>query len=135
MTTTELPPETSVEEPNPDGAGNGNPDGNMPREQRYRLERNEARERITRLQNREVERLASKHLSNPADLLTLGGVGLADLLDDSGDVDPEKVNTLATEVLGTRPGLRAVEAAVDRSQGHGNADARREPSWANLLER
>ncbi|MDI9940876.1 hypothetical protein QM806_36565 [Rhodococcus sp. IEGM 1351] len=109
------------------------------KEARYRTERNEARterdslaERIERLQTRELERVAAKHLSVPADLLTLSGKTLADLLDDDGDVDPEKVAAVAVEVLGARPGLKPNDRATDPSQGHGS-HGRGTPRWGDLL--
>jgi hypothetical protein len=109
------------------------------REARYRVERNEARDalatataRIEAMQTREVEQLASASLSNPADLLALGGVTLADLLDDNGDVDPAKVQAVANDVLASRPGLRPAAAATDKSQGIG-ASPERSPSWIALF--
>ncbi len=97
-------------------------------------ERDALTQRVEQLQTREVERLASKHLSAPADLLTLGGVSLADLLDDNGDVDPEKVNAVATEVLGARPGLKPLDIAHDPSQGTGGNPGKRAPDWGSLFK-
>lgn len=129
-------PTAEVETP---GADNRQPKGH--REARYRTERNDARaerdalaQRIATLHTREVERLASKSLSNPADLLTLGGVTLADLLDDNGDVNAEKVSEVVADVLGTRPGLKVPARPVDMSQGLGNdRPGKRQPTFADLL--
>jgi hypothetical protein len=114
------------------------PKGN--REAKYRTERNEARTerdalaaRVEALQTRELERIASKHLSAPADLLTLGGVTLDDLLDDNGDVDPEKVEEAARSVLGTRPGLGKLDRATDPTQGHGNGIPVKVPTFVDLI--
>ena len=115
------------------------PRGN--KEARYRVERNAAREeaealaqRVAQLQTRELERIASKSLANPADLLTLAGVSLKDLLDDNGDVDPGKVHEVAAGVLASRPGLRPQAYAVDYSQGHTGATGRPAASFSDLLK-
>ena len=109
------------------------------KEARYRVRAREAEasaaaltQRLEVLQAREVERIASKHLSAPADLLTLGGVTMADLLDEDGDVDAERVTALAVEVLGARPGLKPVAPARDPSQGLGGEPPKAKPSWASL---
>lgn len=123
------------------GQGNDTREVRQNREARYRVERNEARQerdalqaRIETLQTRELERLASKSLSNPADLLTLSGKSLADLLDENGDVDPDLVSDLVADVLGTRPGLKKLDRAVDFSQGHGNqGPGKGQPSFADLF--
>lgn len=118
----------------PDEAPRGN------REARYRVERNEAREalatataRIEAMQTREVERLAGAHLSVPGDLLTLSGKTLADFLDEAGEINPERVEEAAKEVLAARPGLRPNDPAVDRTQGLGHTP-KASPSWSALLK-
>lgn len=100
------------------------------REARYRVERNEARaerdalaQRIEQLQTRELERIASKSLSNPADLLTLSGKSLADFLGEDGELDNDLVLDTANDLLGSRPGLRPNAPAVDPSQGLGSRSA------------
>lgn len=62
-------------------------------------ERDTLRERVTALQRAEVERMAGDTLAKPAGLWT-SGVELEALLDESGNIDPEKVT-------------EAVEAAVE----------------------
>ena len=62
-------------------------------------------ERVETLQTRELERIASKSLSNPADLLTLSGKAMADFLDESGELDAELITGTARERRGSRPGL------------------------------
>ncbi|GAB4678010.1 hypothetical protein [Mycobacterium timonense] len=112
------------------------------KEARFRQERNEARaerdslaERVAQLQTRELERIASKSLSNPADLLTLSGKSLADFLDENGELDAELVTETANELLGTRPGLRPHARPVDPSQGTGNArPTKAQPTFADLLK-
>jgi hypothetical protein len=120
-------------------AGNGSQRQN--REARYRVERNEARaerdelaQRVETLLTREAERVAAQHLAEPADLFTLGGVTVRDLLDERGDIDPEKVDAVATQILGTRPGLSRLAPATDPSQGHGGTpEPKTELSWGALL--
>lgn len=86
------------------------------REARYRIqlretevERDQLRANVVALQRAEVERIASKSIQKPAALWS-ANVELAQLLDDTGTVDPRKVDTAvkqAKESLGlaqTRPG-------------------------------
>lgn len=124
----------------PEGDGSGKaPKGN--REARYRTERNQARDalleaqaRIETLQTRELERIASKSLSNPADLLTLSGKSLADFLGEGGELDAELITETANEILGSRPGLRHNQRAVDPTQGMGNhTPIKTKPSWGGLI--
>jgi hypothetical protein len=90
--------------------------------------------RIETLQTREVERLASKGLSNPADLLTLSGKSVRDFLDESGEVDAELVQDAVDDILGTRPGLRPRQRAVDPTQGMGNdRPAKGSLTWGDLF--
>lgn len=108
---------------------------------RYRGERDSARDelaaaqaRIEALQTRELERIASKSLSNPADLLTLSGKTLADFLDEDGELDHEQITEAANEILCSRPGLRPNQRPVDLTQGLGNdRPARGKPSFNDLF--
>lgn len=120
--------------------GSDSPKGN--REARYRVERNEARaerdalaQRIEQLQTRELERIASKSISNPADLLTLSGKSLTDFIGDDGELDNELITDAADELLGTRPGLRPNQRAVDPSQGLGGQQGRGPVGWEALFQR
>ncbi len=147
--TTQKTPENGPESPvdefsaKPQGDGpEGTPDAPQRpnREARYRVERNEARaerdalaKRVDQLLTREAERLAAKDLANPADLLTLGGVTIKDLLDDDGEVDPEKVDSVVAEILGTRPGLAKNAPLFDPTQGVSGGNGRPKPSWEALL--
>ncbi|WP_081809434.1 hypothetical protein [Mycobacterium sp. URHB0044] len=144
--TDQAPGETPLEAPSvhvdaPEGTPSGDDTPKQNKEARYRVERNEARTerdllaaRVASFQNREVERLAANHLSAPADLLTLGGVALADLLDDDGDIDPELVAAVAAEVLASRPGLSPRVLATDPTQGRGNTAVRSLPTFQDLLQ-
>jgi len=55
-------------------------------------------ERLTTLQRREVERLASADMADPEDLWR-SGVELTELLDESGDVDQGKVAETVENIL------------------------------------
>ncbi|BBZ23904.1 hypothetical protein [Mycolicibacter hiberniae] len=125
----ENPPELITDTVTDVSAGGPKPN----REARYRVERNEARSHVEQLQRRDAERLAAKGLSNPADLFTLGGIELGELLDELGFVDPDKVSAVVSDILGSRPGLKLVDAPVDRSQGFGSSVASTGPTWGNLL--
>ncbi len=129
-----LPRDVVAESGSEAADGHSEDDRKPPREQRYRLERNEARARVEQLLTREAERLASKHLSNPADLFSIGGAELSSLLDDQGDVDPEKVEAVAVELLGSRPGLRAYRPATDPTQGQGGGGGKPKADWSVLLK-
>lgn len=142
----ELAPEANADGQTipPEGIGTqGVPEGTTGnREARYRVERNEARaerdalaQQVELLQRRDIERIAAKNLSNPADLLTLSGKAVGDFIDPkSGEIDAALVVQAANEVLGTRPGLRASIAAVDPSQGLGaGVPIEPKPSWERLL--
>jgi hypothetical protein len=112
------------------------------REARYRVERNEARQerdslaaRIEALQIREVERIAGEHLAQPADLLSLGGVSLVDLVNADGCVDHDSVADLAAALIESRPGLAKNPRvlAVDPTQGSGGKPGKPAPTFADLL--
>lgn len=129
--TTEAP-ETQTDNP---------PKGN--REARYRVERNQAREaltaaeaRVEALQLREVSRLASEHLAQPEDLLSLGEHGLADFLTEDGEIDPEAVAEAVSALIEARPGLARNPrvGATDPTQGQGGGQGKPAPSWVDLFK-
>lgn len=93
----------------------------------------EAKSRIDTLLQREVERIASKGLSVASDVFTLSGLTLADFLDDSGDIDYDRVTETVNDLLGTRPGLKKLARAVDPSQGQGGNPGRPKADWASFL--
>jgi hypothetical protein len=110
------------------------------REARYRTERNEARqqvtqltERIGRMQRAEVERMAAQ-LHDPADLWTTG-VDLAELLNEDGQVDPERVAVAVAVLADSRPYLLKPPPRVP-SFGQGRrplVDSGSGTSWGSLL--
>lgn len=142
-TTTDAQPDETTGAPADDQADSSG-DRPMPREQRYRLERNTAREALTAtegklaaLQTREVLRLAGEVLSDPGDLLGLSdGLSLSDLVDADGLVSPDAVAEVAAGILSTRPGLAKNPRvlAVDTTQGQGGSAGKPPASWSDLLK-
>lgn len=110
---------------------------------RYRAERDTAREelhalaqRIERMQRTDIERLAGEHLSMPADLFSLSGNTVADYLTEDGQVDADKVAADVAEILTERPGLRKGPVrGFDPTQGFGGEGRIKptEPSFADLF--
>lgn len=101
--------------PTPEGTEVDKPENRQDRRDRQARERATELEaerdalagRLAAAQTREVERIAGEILAQPGDLLELGKVDLADLLDDEGNVDPDEVAALAAALVETRPGLAA----------------------------
>lgn len=146
---TETPVQTSLQGPEsaadgltatPEG-GNTGEAHKANREARYRVERNEARaerdalaQRVERMQQAEVERLAADALSHPTDLFSLSGNELADYLTDDGDVDADKVAADVAQILAERPGLRKRMPGYDPTQGYGGRpEPKREATLADLI--
>ncbi|EID80804.1 MULTISPECIES: hypothetical protein [Rhodococcus] len=69
-------------------------------------ERDALTAKVEAFQRAEVERLAGE-LAQAGDLFDVGGVELADLLDENGEVNTEAVATKIAELLESRPGLSA----------------------------
>jgi hypothetical protein len=116
-------------------------DRKPPREQRYRLERNSAREalsaaetRLADLQTRELHRLASEHLAQPEDI-GLSGKALADYLTSEGWIDHEAVAEAAAAVIESRPGLAKSPKvrATDHTQGSGAEPFKQPVGWSDLF--
>ncbi|KLI04075.1 MULTISPECIES: hypothetical protein [Mycolicibacterium] len=125
---TSVPPEA-------ENASQGN------REERFRKERNEARdalataeERIQRMQRAEVERLASEHLAVGGDLF-LNGNDVASYVDEeTGEVDAERVAEDARLLISERPRLGKPPRGFDPSQGTGGRpQPKPEISFATMI--
>ncbi|OZE85525.1 hypothetical protein CH298_23035 [Rhodococcoides fascians] len=69
------------------------------------VERDQLAATVQTLQRAEVGRLAGAILAQGGDLLELGGHELADVLNEDGMVDPERVTELAKELQLSRPRL------------------------------
>lgn len=126
---TEAPPE-----PDDEGRQEG---GNEAAKYRRRLrdteaERDNLAERVLALQRAEVERLAG-HLTQP-NAVWAAGVQLASVLDDQGDVDPDKVRlavTAAAEQLGLARAPRTPRP--DPSQGGANSSGPTGPKFSDAF--
>jgi hypothetical protein len=97
-------------------------------------------ERLAVMQRREAERLASEHLADAADVWR-DGLDVAELLDDDGNVDADKVAERAAAVAAahphwrTRPAAKRNPAATGgglQSGATGPGYARR-PTWQSVI--
>ncbi|ANQ71719.1 hypothetical protein [Rhodococcus sp. 008] len=128
---------------NTDSSGSGNSEAARRRVQlrEVEAERNALRTRIESLQSAEIARLAAPGLAQPLDLFDIGGMTVADLLTDEGDVDPDKVSDAVADLVTARPGLSnpaRVQAQqqryMDFGQGAGNpGSGPRAASWGKFL--
>ena len=92
---------------------------------------------VTTLRRAEVERLATDGRVLPA-AFWLAGNDVADLLTESGAVDPEKVNAAITatrETLGIPHKPMKSDPAAQGNQGPPIASGPPEASWQNALRR
>ena len=137
----DAPPAPTADEGTPTGpeAADGHDDGPGREAAKYRLRLREAEAerdalagRLEAAQRREAERLAAD-LSQPGDLWLLGGVTLADLLTDDGEVDPAKVQAATAAVLDARPGLRRSKFPPVLLGRDPNPPLPAGPSWGDLL--
>lgn len=116
-------------------------DGNLNKRQaRYRrqlreteAERDQLRATVETLQRAEVERLAGKAIQKPTALWS-ADVQLVDLLDDTGAVDPAKVNAAVQNARDTL-GLAATRpAGYVRGEGQYVAPAAAGNVWENAFK-
>jgi hypothetical protein len=135
--------------PEPEGAAPADTDAPKPDDSnpnaeaaRYRTrlreteaERDSIAGRLTGYQRKEAERLAAAGLSKASDLW-LDGLDVAELLDDDGQVDADRVTAQVAAVLDGRPQLAAVQPVKvrpDRSQGsQGSAPV--DSGWQSILK-
>lgn len=138
---TELPPETPTETPEPtsEGDGEGAPDSERKlrkRAQAAEAERDQLRARVDALTKRQVEQLVGSRLHNASDLWI--STSVADLLDESGDVDPAKVEAAITELRAARPYLGPNAAAPASQVTFGaekpDLEGAQPPSWQQVLQ-
>lgn len=145
MTELTTPP-TDATEPTPptDDTAGAEPAGDAAKDSReaakYRrrlreteTERDTLAERLTAMQRREAERVAIDVLADPADLFTIGGTDLAELLDEAGDVDPEKVRAAAAAVVATRPGLGKAPGGYDFGGGRRTSTPASGTPWTDAF--
>lgn len=113
---------------------------------RYRLalraaeaERDALLGRVEGFQRAEVERLAAAQLAQSDDLFTVGGIELADLLDENGNVDAELVNAATATLVETRPGLHKnsrivpITGVQNWGQGQSNPNRGGTTTWQRVL--
>jgi hypothetical protein len=94
-------------------------------------ERDEARQRIDQLLEREVLRVAATTLAEPTDVF-LEGATIADLLDETGaDVDPAKVTAIAAAIAAKRPGL--LNSTAPRPLPHGVRTPEKKQNFAEVI--
>ncbi|MFD0094616.1 hypothetical protein ACFVHA_28555 [Bacillus cereus] len=109
------------------------------RAQSAETERDELATRLDTAQRSQVAAFAGD-LAEPLDVLNpaVGGVELAAVLDDAGQVDPDKVRTAVAEVIDARPGLAshtystAPFSNVGQFQGRRPAP-RQKSSWVKVI--
>ena len=97
-------------------------------------ERDALAQRVATFQQAEALRLAGEHLAEPGDLLTLGGVQVADLLGEDGSVDPALVQAAAAALVEAR-GARFAKAVPPANYDGGVRTTARTPtaSWSSVL--
>lgn len=121
MADTNDPGTTDPEAGTPPAAGDGQqnpPDGQQQQENpnaeaaRYRTqlraaeaERDTLAERLTSYQRRAAEAAIADILDEPGDLFDIGGVELADYLDDNGDINHTDLQGAAAALVDQRPKL------------------------------
>lgn len=110
---TDEPETTETEDAHPDDEPLGEP-GRRALEAE-RKARRDAEQRLQGLQRAEAERMAGGTLADPADLWR--EVGLSDLVDDAGELEPERVRQAVDQVASSHPHWR--------QRPRGSADAGR----------
>ncbi len=133
--TTEHAPRDAAPEETSDETTSDESEGNDREAARYRRrlretesERDALTARVEQYQRAEAERIAAESLAAPADLWLFTDV--AAVLNDEGDVDPEKVREIGRTVAAERPGLARVAPSFD-----GGARTSVDPgkSWSQLI--
>lgn len=108
------------------------------RAQSAERERDALRERVERYQRREVENIAAQRLLDGRDVWASGAT-LSQMLNDSGDVDPTKVERVVLDLVQSRPhwskGTIAAAPASQVTFGATKPDTEGEqaPTWKDLL--
>jgi hypothetical protein len=142
----ETPPQEAPDSPAEEPEDQGDPAAAARREAasyRRRLrdaegERDRLAERVAGYQRRDVEALAEQghghdRMAAGSDLWT-GGVQLADVLDEAGAIDPERVQAQVAAVLSERPHWRKnIWAPVDVGQGPRTDGAPSSRTFADVL--
>lgn len=131
------------DQPQPDPATEPAADDSPDQERKLRkraqaaeAERDQLRARVDALTKRQVEQLVGSRLHNASDLWI--STSVADLLDESGDVDPAKVEAAITELRAARPYLGPNAAAPASQVTFGaekpDLEGAQPPSWQQVLQ-
>ncbi|WP_111508368.1 hypothetical protein [Mycobacterium kyogaense] len=144
---TVIDPNSTETPETPEGDTSGTPEpesgnqGLVEARDRYRTERDSAREeltaaaaRIERMQRAEIERLVADELAVPGDFW-LSENTVADYLTDDGEVDTAQVSADAKLLLTERPRLGKHTGAFDPTQGlGGRAPKPPQPTWGAVFK-
>jgi hypothetical protein len=112
------------------------------REQRYRqqlrateAERDQLRERLDARDRADVERMIASKLIDPSDLWA-AGVTLADLVDDSGELQPALVDEAVERTVKAHPHWRHSPAAPSSmvTSPHGGTAEHEQPTWQSVFQ-
>jgi hypothetical protein len=98
-------------------------------------DRAELRSRVESLQKQQVENLIGPRLHNPADFFH--HAELAEVLDDTGTVDTEKLDTVLADIIQSAPYLAPSPAAPSSavtSEHAGVDEKNNKPSFGDLLK-
>ncbi len=132
--TAEGAPDGAVEAPEGDDARPGAEAARYRRRLREtETERDTLVEQLDGFRRREAERVAAGALSKPSDLW-LDGRDIGDLLDDDGQVDPDKVSAEVASVLEGRPLLAATRQRPKPDDAQGRPGPRSSEGWAEVLK-
>ena len=109
---------------------------------RYRGERDSAREqlataqaRIEAMQRAEIARIAGEHLAQGSDIFTMTDNDVSAYLTADGDVDTDRVAEDAQTLIGERPGLKKARRYMDPAQGlGGKVPMPKQPSWGSIFK-
>lgn len=125
-------------EDTPDETGDQPPN----RKARYRIRAKEAESardalaaRLDTLQRNEIQRLAADRLTDPADVWR-DGAAVADMLDNDGNIDTKKVDTLISGLTTKHPhwiSARSPQLGSRSGSGAGTQNGHRQASWADAL--
>lgn len=100
-------------------------------------------ERLAEAQRREVSRQVGDRMHDPDDLW-MAGTDVADMLDDDGNIDPERVTLALDELKDARPHWFTTKvgpppsgrpAAMLRGGNDPTSPAKTSPSWSDALSR
>ncbi len=118
-----------------EGKGNSEAAKYRTRLRAVEAERDALAARVAAFTRAEVERHAAARLADPDDLFSLGRVEVADLFDDEGLVDVDKVEQAVTDLLERKPRL-AADYQPDAEGFDGGARqsvSGSPPSWSSVL--